>query len=433
MNDVPAILHAVEHGVVVPPENGAEAHEALTVKIAADDYDPSDPLSALGIDWDGRSRSALRAGYFCGTVWISPGHSALCVSPKISRIDTAAMLERCLESRSPGMADALARIILIDPDAPPVPVECTDRTLSLFVVTRFLSLIPAVGSALKHSYADRTETFKGKIKGRLLSGPTLTRCFAAAAIDRTVCSRSEYLPDCIENRILKAALRECRSYLLSYPSMPWRERLLASVATGMRFFRDVADIPASRLLHNCATSRSNAFYAVYRPLLSLARVIMRQNAAYAVSTSHGTCALHGVIPHALNMPLLFELYTRALLHEAYGRKISYHLSTYGNETDFVKHDEKLIVDTKYIHAWKHRINHDNVRQLAGYARSRSLRGKIARGLLPDNEMLECLIVYPDREGISSFDPSRPLAQQAVTVPEYVKFRKLGLRLPLIAD
>lgn len=64
------------------------------------------------------------------------------------------------------------------------------------------------------------------------------------------------------------------------------------------------------------------------------------------------------------MPVLFERYVYALLNEAYGKSVQYQKGTKADRPDFLKPDEQLIIDTKYITDWKCRINSDNVRQLS---------------------------------------------------------------------
>ena len=55
------------------------------------------------------------------------------------------------------------------------------------------------------------------------------------------------------------------------------------------------------------------------------------------------------------MSLLFELYVYGLLKEAYNNNITHQLRTYGNAVDFIKYDEKLIIDTKYIPSWEEKV------------------------------------------------------------------------------
>lgn len=129
------------------------------------------------------------------------------------------------------------------------------------------------------------------------------------------------------------------------------------------------------------------------------------------------------------MSLLFELYVYALLKKAYGHQIHHHLSTYGNEIDFVKFDEELIIDTKYIPQWEDKAHHDNVRQLSGYARSMSLREKILKRDSDDTTIINCLVIYPNKKGRMQFNKSENLINGKTPIDTYLKFHKLPIQLP----
>ena len=129
------------------------------------------------------------------------------------------------------------------------------------------------------------------------------------------------------------------------------------------------------------------------------------------------------------MSLLFELYIYSKLKSAYKDQIDHHVSTYGNEIDFVKYDEKVIIDTKYIPKWEEKDNHDNVRQLSGYARNIALRRKITNIDYDETTIIDCLIVYPHKDGVYEFSEDI-LIKKEMEIGTYLKFHKMSIKLPI---
>ena len=131
------------------------------------------------------------------------------------------------------------------------------------------------------------------------------------------------------------------------------------------------------------------------------------------------------------MPVLFERYVYALLDEAYDKSILYQIGTRADRPDFLKPDEHLIIDAKYITGWKDNINTDNVRQLSGYARSIGIRHRLH--ISDENAVCPCLIIYPDVNGITSFSPVSAMNSNNNIHPidGYIQFFKVGVSLPVV--
>ena len=49
-------------------------------------YDPEDPMTMLGIDWDLKDRTleSIQANYYVGAQWLIEGESAMMVLPKMT-------------------------------------------------------------------------------------------------------------------------------------------------------------------------------------------------------------------------------------------------------------------------------------------------------------------------------------------------------------
>lgn len=59
---------------------------------------------------------------------------------------------------------------------------------------------------LRRNYVRVTENLTGCMKGRILVGEQIRQNLARERIDRTVCEYGRFDDDCLENRILRAAL-----------------------------------------------------------------------------------------------------------------------------------------------------------------------------------------------------------------------------------
>lgn len=125
------------------------------------------------------------------------------------------------------------------------------------------------------------------------------------------------------------------------------------------------------------------------------------------------------------MSKLFELYVLGKLKKRFGAEIKYHPTTYGNELDFLlsNGDNSMVIDAKYKPNYSVYVNHQDIRQVSGYARLTKIR-KDAK--VSPEKMLDCVIIYPDLENGS--DSIIELKKDPIK--EYEKVWKVGVRVPL---
>ncbi|MBR2104389.1 MAG: hypothetical protein IJ933_03795 [Bacteroidales bacterium] len=97
-----------------------------------------------------------------------------------------------------------------------------------------------------------------------------------------------------------------------------------------------------------------------------------------------------------------------------------------------KWPEPYIIDAKYKPRYKQSggITKDDAREVAGYARLRSIYQKLG---LDENQSLpvKCLIIYPDQDQEEKLSFSRLQEPTFDEVDGYVRMYKLGIRLPVI--
>lgn len=391
----------------------------------SDSYNPTSPKPLLGVDWGNRAHTCILGNYFIGAQWIVPGKSAIIVSPKIKGLDYVSMFIKCLENRDPELRSRLSDIYSIDFSQPAIPVNADVFQFTPLLVVHFLILLERLTQkGLKSNFIQREEDMKAKVKGKILLGRTIKHSIAIGRSDEISCRHQDYSIDCPENRILKKALQFAQRYIQHHTLNIEGIDHVSIVHKCQACFAEVSeDIPAQIIQF-----RINPLFRDYADALKVAKLLLRRF-DYSIDTTRESNIDHSTPPFWINMPILFELYILGELRAKYGKDISYHMSTYGNELDFVRKSEKLIIDAKYIDDWKKEKVHAFIRQLSGYARNRRIRTKI--GLAPGDEttILNCMIVYPSTGGADKFSDGSLCEDPAVPIEGYIKFYELGVKLP----
>lgn len=135
---------------------------------------------------------------------------------------------------------------------------------------------------------------------------------------------------------------------------------------------------------------------------------------------------------------MFELYVYAkFLDDNPNMKASnfnYQFSTYGNYLDFLisTEDKKIVVDAKYKLKYNYGQIHQDIRQVAGYARLNKVRGEVGLNE-SDTDEIACLIIYPTPIG-SKKDRKLEignLLDDEDKIDGYHKIYKVGINLPIV--
>jgi 5-methylcytosine-specific restriction enzyme subunit McrC len=134
------------------------------------------------------------------------------------------------------------------------------------------------------------------------------------------------------------------------------------------------------------------------------------------------------------MSKLFELYVLGLLKNKYHNQILYGKketkARYGIP-DFllISKDEKIIIDAKYKPLYvRGEYDINDIRQLSGYSRDIGFLKTLGykSDMEKENTVVKCLIIYPDQSL-----KSEKLENTETEIPEFVKFFKQSVRLPVI--
>jgi hypothetical protein len=91
-----------------------------------------------------------------------------------------------------------------------IEVEPAEWFARLLVLSFLRTLYELCRRHLRRNYVRATENLTGLTKGRIRVGENIRLNLARARIDRTVCEYGRFDDDCLENRILRAALRGFR-------------------------------------------------------------------------------------------------------------------------------------------------------------------------------------------------------------------------------
>lgn len=387
--------------------------------------DPNDPDKILGLTYDYLGQRFV-ANYYIGVSWIGEEEIiGLAVLPKMP-IDFPLMFSKCWDDGDIDIQAKIENIYHIDLDAPPISVPGMEVEIMPLIILHFAKIMDGlVKHGLKSDYVYKEENLKGKLKGKLMFTQQIKRNVLHKRQDLNFCHYQEYSIDCLENRILKKALRFSLKYLEGHHFSNHRIAL-DLLSKELEAFIDVSDEMSIAQIKNY---RVNPLYREYAQALKIAKMILRRF-SYDINKVEYNDRGHEIPPFWINMPLLFELYVLSLLKTKYGNQIAYHITSYGNEIDYGKYDEKLIMDAKYIPLWEERVIHDNVRQLSGYARNLPIRNKL---IGDDNSetILPLLILYAANDsGVSGFESDVLLEDPHIEkVHNYLKCYKLGIRLP----
>ena len=95
--------------------------------------------------------------------------------------------------------------------------------------------------------------------------------------------------------------------------------------------------------------------------------------------------------------------------------------------------EPYVIDAKYKPRYKQGggITMDDAREVSGYARLSKVYKEL--GLNEETALpIKCLIIYPDQDQEERFTFTRTEEPTFEKVSNYVRFYKLGIRLPVIS-
>lgn len=271
-----------------------------------------------------------------------------------------------------------------------------------------------------------------KVKGKILVGAHIKKNVFKNYLTQTYCEYQAFGQNNIENRFLKKVLTFAESYI---------ENNILCFAGNMNAVKNLINYcrPAFEHIDNDIDGdhikqvRYNPFFKEYKEAINTGRHILKRF-AYNITQTSSECKT--TPPFWIDMPRLFELYFYMHIlnaNSADKNHIHYQFSTHGNSLDLLisKPGYQMVIDIKYKLHYLHGQVHQDIRQVAGYARLKKVRRQLD---LEDDQNIDCLIIYPDIKASASFDYSLSQLQNKMRlnpVAAYYKVYKLGFSLPTI--
>lgn len=361
----------------------------------------------------------FETSYFIGLDWLIPNQCALMVYPKIENLDYLQMFMTCFNN--PEICEDLKKIYKIKFGEPPINLETNPFELTPLIVFHFLNVVKdIVKKGLKKDYIRIEDNLQSKVKGKIVFSKSLKLNNFKGRTDRSYCNYQEYSVDCFENRLLKKALVFVRLYLNKH--FKQNTELLYTLNYVFSAFADVSDEIDYYKIKNL---KINALYKEYGEGLRLAQMVLKKFSYSLTETNEKESK--EIPPFYIDMSLLFELYVYSKLKQEFGNQISYQSKgKYGN-TDFLKIDEKLIIDSKYKPKYTEKDFYDieNIRQLSGYARDKGIAKKLK--IENTTTIVDCVIIYPNNDSKIDFN-GRSLKEEEIH--QFIQFHKCGIKLPL---
>lgn len=290
----------------------------------------------------------------------------------------------------------------IDVDAPSIALpQNQENLITPLLLLHYLSLlVQLTKSGLRKGYLMREENLQSKVRGRILFQSHLKKNILNKREDRVFCRYQEFTVDIPENRLLKKALGLAKDSLLGIPSLKKNvsDEIFQNISTLESTFENVsAEVNVSQV----KSISDSKLFKHYVEAIKVAKRILRYF-DYDIETGSTNRNDHSIQPYCIDMSRLYEMYVFHKLNEAYPGKIKFQVEgRHKTQVDYVKTDEKIILDAKYKPRYEkgNRGIVDDVREISGYARDRKILDALGWGkcsvegemgkLFPD-----CVIVYP---------------------------------------
>ena len=223
---------------------------------------------------------------------------------------------------------------------------------SIITVTVFLTLLrllckrPLMGRMLKDD-----ANLTGKVKGKIVIEKNIRVNTMHGRNDRFYCRYLRFSDDIIENQILKAALKKAKRFIIDYFGDLSKDNnnYASMIAYCSKTLRNISDISCSGSA--CNGLKFTGCYAYYKPVMAMAKMILDD---ISIESSGKVNTTGYIVPYAISMEKLFEVYVRAYLKKhgfhSYKSKDAHgiRLEKFDNKTDIFADEEELQNPGKYI-------------------------------------------------------------------------------------
>lgn len=371
------------------------------------------------------------SSYIIGVDWVIPNSVSIQVLPKLNKdaleIDYLSMLFEAL--KAPENITHLKGLYSIDFKAPKIPIRQQKDTLTPLLLVEYIQVLNhIVRRGLKKSYYKISSNLNSRVKGKINISSTVKLNHTKGKQQFNHCTYQEFGFNSIENKILKKALLFSQKLLENYEDLNRSYQTQTNYIT-TAFEKVTGDIAVSDIKNH----KKNRLYKAYDKALELAIQILKR---YDYNLSNTSALVKETPPFWIDMPKLFELFVFQKLKEVFPlrNEVKHHFKTNYQELDYLIHSQqgkKMVVDAKYKNRYQNGgINMDDARQVSGYARLNSVYKEL--DLKDSNELIDCLIVYPDQSIPENINFKAAFDNDQQEDRNYKRLYKLGIRLPVIS-
>ncbi|MEO9870389.1 MAG: hypothetical protein ABJQ69_03740 [Ekhidna sp.] len=370
--------------------------------------------------------TSLEASYYIGIDWLDQ-KNAIHIRPKIDdediQTDYLGMLSSCL--KHPEIFAETKDLFKIKFNEPFIPIDKSDDLLTPLLIIQFLGVLEViVTKGLRKSYYRVENRLKAGVKGKIDMVKT-TRSNLKSETMGIHCNYDEFGNNTQENRLLKKTLTFIQQYVVNHISSYGNiQHIIRKCNSAFQSVSDDFDLTSIRNVP------IHSIYKEYEEAIRLGQLILRRF-GYSIRTTGGNSRTK-IPPFWIDMSKLFELYVLGLLKDRFGKNVDYHFSSRWNELDYLLNDPnyKMVIDAKYKVRYQKETGSnyrlEDVRQLSGYARLNAVYDELN---LPTNQLIDCLIIYPDRN--ASMD--LPIDLKEGHINGFQGFYKVAVRLPEVSS
>ena len=345
-------------------------------------------------------------------------------------VNVIAMLMKIMSHNE--VAKETDQLLLIDWEASEIEIKQKQDLLTPFLVVKFLNLLQDIArKGLKKSYYKVQENLRNRVKGKILVGQQIKQNVFKNRFTSTVCEYQVFGEDSIENRFLKKVFLFCTQYV---ENNQYYFKDKNDLSCMINYIRPIFEHISSEVdIQDIKHLKYNPFFKEYKEAIKIGQQILKR---FSYNITKTTAEKISTPPFWIDMPKMFELYVYARFLEENpslsATHFNYQFATHGNSLDFLicAGDKKIVVDTKYKLKYNYGQIHEDIRQVAGYARLKKVRNKVEYN---GNEELHCLIIYPKPITNSKDEINLQidnLISENSAINAYHKVYKLGIPLPI---
>jgi len=320
-------------------------------------------------------------------------------------------------------------LLLIDWEDKEIEITQKQDLLTPFLVVQFLHLLKEITrKGLKKSYYKKQENLRNRVKGKILVGEQIKQNIFKNRLTNTVCEYQVFGEDSLENRFLNKVFIFCTNYVENHDIYFKGKN---NISWFINYIRPSFEhIGTDINIQEIRNYKHNPFFKEYKEAIKIGQQILKR---FSYNITKTTEEKISTPPFWIDMPKMFELYVYAQLlkdnPELPAKNFNYQFSTNGNALDFLicTSDKKIVMDTKYKLKYNYSQVHEDIRQVAGYARLNKVRNQSPH--LSDE--VPCLIIYPKplgRKNETKLEIDKLLTEE---ISAYHEVYKLGIDIPTI--